>query len=204
MIDRTSLGVLRSPPVCITLNSRSGRPLPMNERVHLSNVVRRLPNPVRKVRWTNAHTTQPGKPAQAQPMEVHDGPEPPDGGRATEVAVLEGGDRFALLARRIVLAACRPPCMATSATPGRLLSAIMSPTTNTSGCPGTEQSGSTAMRPARSSSAPVALASSVARGDASTPAAQIVVYVASRVVLPSPSAMSTPAASIPNDPSAHP
>ena len=37
----------------------------------------------------------------------------------------------------------------------------MSPTTNTSGCPGRVRSGSTAMRPARSSSAPVALASSV-------------------------------------------
>src|SRR3954467_11734493 len=71
----------------------------------------------------------------------------------------------------MVRAAWMPVCMATSATPGRPFSAIMSPTANTSGCPGNEQSGCTAMRPARSHSAPDASASIRASGAAATPAA---------------------------------
>ena len=47
--------------------------------------------------------------------------------------------------------------MATSATPGRLLTVAMSPMAKTSGCPGSERSGSTWIRPARSSSAPLAV-----------------------------------------------
>ena len=54
----------------------------------------------------------------------------------------------------------------------------MSPTANTSGCPGSEQSGSTLIRPARSHSAPDASASIRASGDAATPAAQIFVLAA--------------------------
>ena len=52
----------------------------------------------------------------------------------------------------------------------------MSPTTNTSGWPGNEQSGFTLMRPERSHCAPVASASIFARGEAKTPAAQIFVF----------------------------
>ena len=44
-------------------------------------------------------------------------------------------------------AACTPDCMATSAMPGRSSRAIRSPTTKTSGWPGSEQSGSTLTRP---------------------------------------------------------
>ena len=51
----------------------------------------------------------------------------------------------------------------------------MSPTAKTSGWPGSVQSGSTWMRPARSHSAPEASASSFASGEAATPAAQIFV-----------------------------
>ena len=76
------------------------------------------------------------------------------------------------------LAEWSPPCMATSATPGRWFREIMSPTTNTSGWPGRVRSGSTEMRPARSSSAPVASASIVPSGDACTPAAQMTVWEA--------------------------
>ena len=56
----------------------------------------------------------------------------------------------------------------------------MSPIANTSGCPGSEQSGCTAIRPARSHSAPVASASILASGDACTPAAQTLVRAATR------------------------
>ena len=51
----------------------------------------------------------------------------------------------------------------------------MSPTAKTSGCPGRLRSGSTAIRPARSVSAPVASASMPASGEAWTPAAQMTV-----------------------------
>ena len=87
--------------------------------------------------------------------------------------------------------------MATSATPGRPSSVAMSPTANTSGCPGSERSGSTAMRPARSTSAPLAAASLAARGDAWTPAAQMAVRASIRDVAPPASATSTPRASTP-------
>ena len=150
--------------MCITLNSRSGRPRPMNERVHLSNVVRRLPNPVRKARWTKAHTTQPGNPLRRTPWKFTMARNRPMAAALPRSRYLKGSGRFALQPAQDRVGRVQPPCMATSATPGRLLSAIMSPTTNTSGCPGREQSGSTAMRPARSSSAPVALASSVGQG----------------------------------------
>ena len=79
----------------------------------------------------------------------------------------------------------------------------MSPTANTSGWPGSVRSGSTAMRPARSSSAPLASASLAASGDACTPAAQIVVWASIRDVLPSASVTSTPAASTPTTRAAH-
>ena len=49
----------------------------------------------------------------------------------------------------------------------------MSPSANTSGCPGRVRSGSTVSRPARSSSRPAALASVAASSEAVTPAAQI-------------------------------
>ena len=68
----------------------------------------------------------------------------------------------------------------------------MSPIANTSGCPGSEQSGSTAMRPARSHSAPVASASILASGDACTPAAQILVRAATCSTSPSCPLTSTP------------
>ncbi len=51
----------------------------------------------------------------------------------------------------------------------------MSPTTNTSGCPGSVRSGLTAIRPARSSGAPVCSESVLASALAWTPAAQILV-----------------------------
>ena len=64
---------------------------------------------------------------------------------------LNGTSRLSPLSRRrIVFAACRPPCIATSQTPGSLSIDAMSPTANTSGCPGRLRSGRTAMRPARS------------------------------------------------------
>src|SRR5215213_4989508 len=60
--------------------------------------------------------------------------------------------------------------MATSQTPGRPSRLTMSPTAKTSGWPGIVRSGSTEMRPARSTSAPVASARALASGDALGPA----------------------------------
>ena len=73
----------------------------------------------------------------------------------------------------------------------------MSPTANTSGCPGRVRSGSTLIRPARSTSAPQASASVPANGDACTPAAQMTVRAAMRSVVPSFRLTSTPRASTP-------
>ena len=73
-----------------------------------------------------------------------------------------------------------PSCIAGCATPGRPLSDTMSPIANTSGCPGSVQSGRTATRAARSVCAPVASASIFASGEACTPAAQILVRAAIR------------------------
>jgi len=74
---------------------------------------------------------------------------------------------------------------ATSATPGRPSSAIISPTTNTSGCPGSEQSGATCTRPARSTVACARSASSRPRDEACTPAAQMLVRASMRPPAPS-------------------
>ena len=68
----------------------------------------------------------------------------------------------------------------------------MSPNASTSRCPVTVRSGSTTMRPARSTSVPAASASRRASGDAATPAAQIFVRAAIR----SPEASVIPSASI--------
>ena len=80
----------------------------------------------------------------------------------------------------------------------------MSPTTKTSGCPGRVRSGSTAMRPARSSSRS-ALPWPARRPAArpATPAAQIAVWASSRWPMPSASVMSTPGSVHPDDPGAH-
>src|SRR5205085_166886 len=58
----------------------------------------------------------------------------------------------------------------------------MSPSAKTSGRPGSVRSGSTVTRPARSTSAPVSSPSCLARLEAVTPAAQITVRLAARVV----------------------
>src|ERR1700682_1470875 len=73
-----------------------------------------------------------------------------------------------------------PSCIAGCATAGRPLSDTMSPIANTSGCPGRVQAGPTATLPARSLGAPVASDNVRAKGDALTPAAQILVREAIR------------------------
>ena len=80
----------------------------------------------------------------------------------------------------------------------------MSPMAKTSGCPGTVRSGSTAMRPARSTSAPLASASLAASGDAWTPAAQIVVWASIRDLLPSALGHVDAEGVDTHDPGAHP
>src|SRR3954463_12616060 len=92
---------------------------------------------------------------------------------------------FPAIRRLIASAAYRPPWMATCATPGSRSSDIMSPTTCTSGWPGSVRSGCTATRPARSTSAPDCSPSIRARGLACTPAAQILVAASIRRTWPS-------------------
>ena len=73
----------------------------------------------------------------------------------------------------------------------------MSPTAKTSGWPGSVQSGSTSIRPARSQLAPDPSASRAASGDACTPAAQTFVRDGMRRTVPSGPFTSTPKASTP-------
>ena len=99
--------------------------------------------------------------------------------------------------RLIVDAAWIPDCMATSATPGRSSSAIMSPIANTSGWPGTVQSSPHQIRPARSQVAPLASREQAGQGRGLHPAAQILVRAEIRSVEPSSVRTSTPSASTP-------
>ena len=83
----------------------------------------------------------------------------------------------------MVWAAWAPDCMATSATPGRSSRcAIRSPTTNTSGWAGSEQSGLTTTRPALSVSAPAASATVAPSPAARVPAAHTLVAAGIRSV----------------------
>src|SRR5215813_2723778 len=75
--------------------------------------------------------------------------------------------------------------MAVSATPGSLSRHIMSPVTRMSGWPGRERSLPHSRRPARSCSAPVALATMWASGGAFTPAVHKMLPTSCRVTLPS-------------------
>ena len=67
----------------------------------------------------------------------------------------------------------------------------MSPSTKTSGCPGSCRCPSTVTRPARSTSAPAARASSDASGEALTPAAQITVRAPTSLRSPPAAAIAT-------------
>ena len=71
----------------------------------------------------------------------------------------------------------------------------MSPTTNTSGKPGSEQSGSTGTRPARSTATPAWSARCLPRVEAATPAAHTIVRASVRVLSPSAPCTSMPFAS---------
>ena len=198
-------GVLRSPPVWATLNTRSARRWP-SEPAHPAQPGGDAVAEAVEEGEVDEHPHDPGREAaQADPAHAADGPVPTDGGDAAEVAVLERrGRRSRRSSRRtMALAACRPPCMATSQTPGRPFRLTMSPTAKTSGWPGIVRSGSTEMRPARSTSAPVASASALASGEACTPAAHSTVRAAMRSVLPSASADVDPVAVDAGDPGAH-
>ena len=91
--------------------------------------------------WTKIHTTQPGKPLRRSPRTLTMALKRPMAAALPRSRYLKGTLSRPFSRRLIVLAACRPPCMATSQTPGRLLRVAMSPTANTSGCPGRLRSG---------------------------------------------------------------
>ena len=143
----TSSGRLRSPPVCPTLNTRSGRARPIMARPHRQRALRRWPNPLRKARCTNIQTMNPGKPLRRTRPTLTIALKRPMAAALPRSRYLKGTLSSPFSRRLIVLAACRPPCIATSHTPGRLLIDAMSPTAKTSGCPGRVRSGSTAIRP---------------------------------------------------------
>ena len=140
------------------------------------------PEPVEE-REVHEHPHQPrGKAAQPEAPEAAHRAEAADGRHTPEIAVAErrravlaaepAGDRV----RRVQTALASRP----RRRPAGCSSVTMSPTTNTSGCPGRVRSGSTAMWPLRSTSAPVADASCAASGDACTPAAQTTVCASMR------------------------
>ena len=175
MTDRTTLGVLRSPPVCITLNSRSGRPLPTNERVHLSNVVRRLPNPVRKVRWTNAHTTQPRNPLRRTPWKFTMALNRPTAAALPRSRYLKGTEGSPFIASQDRVGRVQATLHGDFGHAGEVVERHHVADDEHLGVPRHR-----AVRQHRDATGPVdlgpvALASSVASGDASTPAAQTVV-----------------------------
>ena len=193
----TLSGRLRSPPVCPTLKTRSGRARPTMDVPQRHSATKREPNPLRKARCTNIHTIHPGKPLRRSPRTLTIALKRPMDAALPRSRYLKGTLSPPLSRRLIVLAACRPPCMATSHTPGSLSRDAMSPTAKTSGCPGRLRSGSTAILPARSVSAPVASASRPAKGEAWTPAAQMTVPHSKRPVAPSALSVSTPNGSTP-------
>ena len=103
------------------LNSRSARPRPIIERSQRSIVVNRLPKPVRKARWTKNHTSHPGNPLRRSLRTLAMARKRPMVATLPRSRYVNGTAVLALRAvAQIVLAAWRPPCMATSATPGRL------------------------------------------------------------------------------------
>lgn len=95
----------------------------------------------------------------------------------------------------IVFAAYLAPWIATWATPGSRSRLIMSPITNTLGCPGRVRSGCTGTRPGRSTSMPDWSASVLPSGLACTPAAHTLQIASTRSVLPSLCLRSRPVAS---------
>jgi hypothetical protein len=123
----------------------------------------------------------PGRPApQAHPTKERNRLAAPYGGQLTVVPIAERCRRFALSAARRLRAACLPICFAAGATPGTRGRwegmAARSPITWISGYPGTERSGSTITRPARSSGTPRVAPS----GLAATPAHQMTVLACRR------------------------
>ena len=117
-----------------TLNVRSTRLRPTIQRIHRIRVVNRLANPLRNARWTNAHTTHAGNPLMRMPRQLKMARNRPIVATLPRSRYTNGFDSPPSRTRRpMVCAACRLPCIATSATPGRLSSEVMSPTANTSG-----------------------------------------------------------------------
>ena len=120
------------------------------------------------------HMRVGGQAGELHAERVGDGGAVADGRHGALVEVLERRRRGLPASRAAMTPATYlPSCMAGCATPGSLFSETMSPTAKISGCPGTEQSGSTGSRPARSTSTPTFSPSSRASGEACTPAAQI-------------------------------
>ncbi len=128
---------------------------------------------------------------EADALDVRDRLRPADGGEVALVDVAErrgragrGGAR-GRHARRSGPAASRPArARATGRCPVAGLTATMSPSASTSGCPASVRSGRTGIRPARSTSRPASAASFPARPEALTPAAQTVVRASTRWTAP--------------------
>src|SRR5690606_18563900 len=151
----------RASPV-MSLASRTLRSQPQNQ---LNRTSSRLRNPMRKRMWTPPQRSQAAKPptsrpaiwatAFALPMIASDPlSRYTNGARSTDAGAPA---TRAAASRAMMRPACRPIWIPPCATPGTGLpvsletAAAMSPTTNSSGCPGTERSGPTMTRPARSS-----------------------------------------------------
>ena len=147
------------------LNSRSARPRPIIERSQRIIVVRRSPKPVRKARWTKNHTSHPGKPLRRT---------------LRTLAMARNRPMVATLPRsRYLNGTGSSPCVPTPDRVGGVEASLHGDlgdareVVDASPCRrwrtprdarAAMRSGSTAMRPARSSSAPLASASLAASG----------------------------------------
>ena len=135
---------------------------------------RRFWKPIRYQRWTTSHVIQAGKPLRRIDVEVGDRPGAADRREVALVAVAERPDRLARVGGRgrlgrVAALLHRDRRDARVDDGARHLAPrtrTMSPSASTSGWPGRVRSGSTATRPARSSSAPVSSPSWAARPDA--------------------------------------
>ena len=100
---------------------RSARPRPTIDRSQRIIVEARLPKPARKARCTKNQTIHAGNPLRRILPTLAMARNRPIVATLPRSRYLNGNGPSPLSRRRIVLAAWRPPCMATSATPGQVV-----------------------------------------------------------------------------------
>ena len=125
-------------------------------QIQFVNTATRLRKPTRYQRWTNTHASHAMQPRHAQPPELGDGARATDRRHEPLVEVAERLARQPATSSRMLRATGARLLHRDRADAGQRRRArpsgvndAMSPMTNSSGCPGTAQSGPTMTRPAR-------------------------------------------------------